>query len=195
MGLIICYLCTRKFFPMKDLTKRSKYLALILRHDPAKAKLSLDKNGWAGVADITDPHKGNFDSADLDEIVKNDAKGRYEFNGDRTLIRAVQGHSLIDVEMECQQLEPPATLYHGTKELFMPAINAQGLRPMGRQFVHLSAYFNTAQEVAGRRLGNSVILKINAVTMFAANETFYLAKNGVWLVKHVLPEFLSMADL
>jgi putative RNA 2'-phosphotransferase len=48
----------------------------------------------------------------LEEIVTTDNKQRYNFNTDKTLIRANQGHS-IPVDVELSEQEPPEFLYHG----------------------------------------------------------------------------------
>ena len=62
----------------------------------------------------------------LEEIVREDEKQRYSFNEDHTLIRANQGHS-IPVDVELEEKLPPAVLYHGTGEKYVPSIDAQGL--------------------------------------------------------------------
>ncbi len=176
---------------MKDLTQKGKYLALILRHAPERAKVTLNSNGWARVEDLTDPSKGDFKLQDLLDIVRTDSKGRYEFNPDKTMLRATQGHSLKNIEIELEHAVPPGELFHGTKEQFMSSIMKQGLKPVQRQFVHLSTDKKTAAEVAGRRKGTSVILKIDSCQMAAKEHKFYLSSNGVWLTNHVPPKFIS----
>ena len=71
----------------------------------------------------------------LEDIVRTDAKGRYSFNEDRTLIRANQGHS-IPVDVELTETAPPQVLYHGTASRFEQAILEQGLKPMSRLMLH-----------------------------------------------------------
>ena len=69
-----------------NLTKVSKYIALILRHKPEEIGITLDKNGWANVDDlikgINKTHK--LDMKMLEEIVSTDEKQRYSFNEDKT---------------------------------------------------------------------------------------------------------------
>lgn len=95
----------------------SKFIALILRHKPEEIGISLDEHGWANVDELiagiskTQP----FTMEMLEEIVASDEKQRYSFNEDKTLIRANQGHS-IPVDVELEEKEPPAILYHGTGE-------------------------------------------------------------------------------
>ena len=74
----------------------------------------------------------------LEEIVRTDEKQRYFLNEDKTLIRANQGHS-IPVDVELEQKAPPDTLFHGTGEKYAASIDAQGLIPKSRLYVHLSS--------------------------------------------------------
>ncbi len=177
-----------------SLTPKSKYLALLLRHAPEKGSITLDEYGWASVADLTNSEKAGFVLADLHEIVRADTKGRYEFSTDATHIRAVQGHSLADVEVGFAEMMPPATLWHGTKEQFMPAIRNGGLQKMARQYVHLSATEKTAWEVAGRRSGKSVLCTIDAAAMHADGYRFLQAKNGVWLTTEVPFTYITKTE-
>ena len=89
-----------------DRTKNtSKFISLILRHNPGIIGISLDEHGWADVQELieginrTGGHA--IDLEMLEEIVRTDEKQRYSFNEDHTLIRANQGHSIpVDVELE-----------------------------------------------------------------------------------------------
>lgn len=100
----------------KQLDNISKFISLILRHRPDTIGISLDKHGWANVnelvTNIAKQYNG-FGMSELEEIVRTDNKQRYSFNEDKTLIRANQGHS-IPVDVELEEKEPPAVLYHGT---------------------------------------------------------------------------------
>ena len=174
--------------------KESHFLALVLRHKPEEAGIVLDEHGWADVGDLIAgmSAKCPFSREMLDEIVATDSKGRYSFNEDHSLIRANQGHS-IDVDVELEEKEPPEILYHGTAERFLDSILEQGLVPKSRLYVHLSADEATAIRV-GRRHGNPVVLAIDAFTMYNAGIKFYLSKNGVWLTKHVPPQYITRIE-
>ena len=175
---------------MKNAEGKGKWLALILRHQPEKANLKLDLNGWAKVSDITDPLKGGIPLGELTQIVEEDKKGRYEFSDDKTRIRACQGHS-IPVELELKARIPPVVLLHGTKSRFLKSIIKEGLIPGARNHVHLSGDRKTAQDVANRRSGESIILEIDALSMVEDGNEFYLSNNGVWLVDLVLPKYIN----
>ena len=148
-----------------DLTRISKYISLILRHKPEVIGIKLDTHGWADVnallAGISRKYPINRDI--LEEIVQSDEKQRYSFSEDGTKIRANQGHS-IQVDVELPVTEPPETLYHGTAQRFAASIEAQGLLPQSRLYVHLSPDQETAEKV-GRRHGEPVIYLVDAGQM------------------------------
>lgn len=174
-----------------SLTRTSRYISLILRHKPETIGITLDEHGWADVdeliAGVSRTHPLTMEL--LEEIVRTDEKQRYSFNGDKTLIRANQGHS-IPVDVELPRLEPPAVLYHGTGQKYVPSIDRQGLLPKSRLYVHLSADEDTAAKV-GRRHGLPVVYTVQAGKMSEDGYLFYRSVNGVWLTKEVPIEYLA----
>lgn len=174
-----------------SLTRTSRYISLILRHKPETIGITLDEHGWADVdeliAGVSRTHPLTMEL--LEEIVRTDEKQRYSFNGDKTLIRANQGHS-IPVDVELPELEPPAILYHGTGQKYVPSIDRQGLLPKSRLYVHLSADEDTAAKV-GRRHGLPVVYTVQAGKMSEDGYLFYRSVNGVWLTKEVPIEYLA----
>ena len=79
----------------KELERKSKYLAKLLRHKPED--LVLDKFGW--VITNTVCIKLNISQVDLELIVSTNDKKRFEFDTSKTKIRASQGHSLNHLEV------------------------------------------------------------------------------------------------
>jgi len=176
---------------MSNLTEKSKFLSLILRHKPEAIGISLDRHGWADVNELIDgmnKHATSMNMSMLEEIVRTDSKQRYSFNEDKTKIRANQGHS-IKVDVELEEKEPPSILYHGTATRFLGNITKQGLLPMSRLYVHLSKDMETATKV-GIRHGSPVILEVDAEKMYKDGYKFYLSDNGVWLTEKVPPQYL-----
>ncbi len=176
----------------KQLTKLSKFLSLVLRHNPGAIGLTLDRNGWADVEDLLAAMQRcgkPLDRAILERIVETDNKQRYRFCSNGKRIRANQGHS-IDVDLQFKPVEPPEHLYHGTATRFVTSIRAEGLQSRSRQFVHLSHDVNTALKVAQRH-GKPVILTIAAGRMAQAGHEFYLSENGVWLASEVPVTFIE----
>lgn len=178
----------------QDLTKLSRFLSLILRHSPQTIGITIEKNGaWVNVNElingINKDGKFHIDMKILEEIVKTDNKQRYSFNEDKTKIRANQGHS-IDIDMGFKETVPPEILYHGTAERFAESILADGLKKMGRQYVHLSKDTETASKV-GARHGKLYIFKVLSGEMYRQGYKFYCSDNGVWLTDYVPTNFLE----
>lgn len=169
----------------------SKYIALILRHKPEEIGIQLDEHGWANVKELIKGIQEHYDfSMDvLEEIVREDKKGRYSFNEDKTLIRANQGHS-IPVDVELEEAVPPKILYHGTGEKYTQSIEEVGLIPKSRLYVHLSKDVETAITV-GKRHGKPVVYIIDTDQMILDGYTFYLSLNGVWLTNSVPHKYLK----
>ncbi len=174
-------------------TKLSCFISLVLRHKPEAAGIQLDEHGWASVEALIQGVNGtgrSLDYALLEEIVRTDEKGRYSFNEDRTKIRANQGHSL-PVDVELREAEAPAVLYHGTATRFLDGILREGLKPMGRLYVHLSKDYDAAVKV-GSRHGKPAVLRVDAAQMQEDGFQFYLSQNSVWLTKQVPYRYLCV---
>jgi len=174
-----------------DVNETGKFIALILRHKPEVIGISLDEHGWANVDELIAgiAKIQPFTMEMLEEIVSSDEKQRYSFNEDKSLIRANQGHS-IPVDVELEEKEPPEILYHGTGEKSVASINAQGLIPKSRLYVHLSSDYETAVKV-GRRHGKPFVFLVAAGAMRKDGYKFYLSVNGVWLTKEVPVRYLK----
>ncbi len=173
--------------------KLGRFLSLVLRHDPGAAGIALDEHGWADVEELLDGVRQTgrrIDREILERIVRENNKQRYSFNEDHTKIRANQGHS-VSVDVELRQARPPQFLYHGTADRFLPAIREEGLKKMSRQYVHLSASFETAVAV-GRRHGSPVVLAIDTEAMVRDGAVFYLSENGVWLCESVPAKYFVL---
>jgi len=176
----------------KRATSISKYLSLVLRHDPAAAGVTLDAEGWVGVDELlagAARHGFSFTRAELEEVVQTNEKQRFAFSVDSQRIRASQGHS-VSVELGLTPETPPEVLYHGTVDRFLSSIMDQGLDKRSRQYVHLSPDVETATRVGSRR-GQPVILKIAAANMHSDGFCFFCSANGVWLTERVPPQYIS----
>ena len=83
-----------------------------------------------------------------------------------------------------KELPPPPVLYHGTAEKYLDGIKKEGLLKRSRNYVYLSADYDTAVKV-GARHGKPIVLKIDADKMFNDGFVFLLSANGVWQTDHV----------
>jgi len=169
----------------------SKFLSLVLRHQPEKIGLRLSQSGWASVEELIEASRQRgieFTLEELQNVVASNDKKRFSLSEDGLLIRANQGHS-IEVELGYAPTAPPDVLFHGTAERFMASIKKHGLIKGKRHHVHLSADIDTATKV-GRRHGKPVVLKIEAGRMRQDGFVFYLSANKVWLTESVLVQYL-----
>ena len=168
----------------KQTVRMSKFLSLVLRHQPETVGIALDEGGWVGVDELIAAcaAKGRrFSREELDHVVATNNKKRFAYSEDGRRIRASQGHS-VTVELGLAATAPPDVLYHGTATATLPLILREGLKPMSRQDVHLSADVATAVRV-GSRHGRPVVLA-------AEGHEFRVSANGVWLTDRVPPERL-----
>jgi putative RNA 2'-phosphotransferase len=175
--------------------KHSKFLSLILRHQPEKGGITLAPEGWAEVVEVlraVNEKVGPMTREELQELVDTNDKKRFAFDDSGTRIRANQGHSAQGIDLGLQPVEPPALLYHGTKVSFLNAISREGLKPGSRHHVHLSSDIETARRVAGRRSGESVILIVRSEELGALGHSFYRSDNDVWLTDAVPPAYFDV---
>ncbi len=168
-----------------DITNKSRKLAYLLRHDK---EYVFDKHGYRDVDDLIKNH--GFTMSMLETIVQENNKKRFEFNDDKTKIRACQGHS-VKVDVELKEATPPDILYHGTAEKYLDSILENGLKKGTRLHVHLSKDIATAIAV-GRRHGEPVVLAVDSKSMVQDGFKFYLSNNGVWLISSVPSKYIAL---
>ena len=173
----------------KELEKKSKYLAKLLRHEPED--LVLDKSGWVSTSAVCT--KLDISQSDLELIVATNDKKRFEFDTSKTKIRASQGHSLNNLEVwkDWDKYIPMGDLFHGTADKSVNSILRTGLKSISRTHVHLTENEDTAVKV-GSRHGDVVLLLIDAVQMYNDGIKFYKSANGVILVDYVAHEYISI---
>ena len=175
--------------------KKSKFLSLVLRHEPSVAGVTLDEAGWVPVAELLAGCRQAgvaITDEELTEIVRTSDKQRFALSEDGTRIRANQGHS-VDVELGYEPAEPPGVLWHGTAERYLAPIREQGLIKGARHHVHLSETAETASAV-GRRHGKLVLLQVDAGRMHGDGYAFFKTPNGVWLVDRVPVQYLALPN-
>ena len=110
---------------------KSKKLSYILRHQDTKQFLP---GGWIPV-DFALSEVG-ISMDELEKIVSENDKGRYELSSDKTLVRALYGHS-VEMNLDYVPSNPPDILFHGTATKSYTSIIEKGIVSRNRQFVHL----------------------------------------------------------
>jgi putative RNA 2'-phosphotransferase len=171
----------------------SKFLSLVLRHQPDKIGLKLDPAGWVSVEELLEACQSYvlpLTKNELETVVTGSDKQRFSFSDDRLQIRANQGHS-VKIDLGYQPTAPPEELYHGTVERFLMSILEGGLSKGKRHHVHLSADLDTARKVGARR-GVPIILRVMSGQMHRDGYLFFCSENGVWLTDKVPPEYLEV---
>lgn len=179
----------------KNQKQKSKFLSLVLRHQPEKIGIELDEMGWVEVDVLLSAlsrHKQSVSLEELRRLVAENDKQRFALSEDGRRIRANQGHS-VKVELDHPLTEPPEILLHGTPEKYVDSIRKEGIQKVKRHDVHLHEDLNVASDV-GKRRGKPVILRIQSQKMHRAGHAFYLTPNKVWLVDSVPPEFIEFPN-
>ncbi len=170
----------------------SKFISLVLRHDPGAADVTLDAHGWVVVDELCAALHQRGQRLDLDLIAHMMAvsdKPRWELSPDQRRIRALHGHS-VALEFDYAPASPPEMLFHGTPLRFIESIREQGLVAGERQFVHLATTTAAAAEV-GRRRGRAMVLHVAAQRMAADGFAYFHTASGVWLTAHVPTQYID----
>jgi putative RNA 2'-phosphotransferase len=178
---------------MPSRTRVSKLMAYILRHSPEEFGLKPDSRGFVPLKELVNALRSVYPDVTEEfvrEIVARDAKGRYEIRDGK--IRARYGHS-FPVELNHEEDNEARILYHGTPRRNFKRILKEGLKPMKRQFVHLTTSREEAIET-GRRHGRDVVLLvIDADCLRKRGLRIYKAGKNVRIVERVPPECITLA--
>ncbi|QJD98072.1 RNA 2'-phosphotransferase [Mucilaginibacter robiniae] len=179
----------------KETTRISKFLSLVLRHQPDVIGIELDENGWTDVSTLLqhmNNHGMKISPAILEHVVATNNKKRFAFNETHMQIRASQGHT-VNIDLGYTPMQPPNVLYHGTATHHVASIMQDGLEKRSRQHVHLSTDRDTAIKV-GQRHGQPEVLIIDAQSMYKDGYTFYISDNGVWLTDYVPRQYITSSQ-
>lgn len=174
----------------------SRALSHALRHEPWLYELELDDEGWAPVDQLLTALRekgGDWESVDrggLERMIAGSTKRRHELARDQ--IRALYGHS-VPGRVRRHPAAPPQQLFHGTAPETWTVIQTDGLRPMQRQFVHLSVERETAFAVGRRKSLRPLVLTVNAAAAASAGVAFYEGNDFVWLAESVPAGFIEAA--
>jgi len=171
----------------------SKTMSHALRHAPDEYGLQLDAAGWADLEKVRDAVATALHAQitidDIERVVAESPKRRFETDG--VSIRAAYGHS-IDGRIEHPVADDaPARLYHATAPGVLPAIRAEGLRAMGRQYVHLAVDREVAVRVGRRKASDPVLLSVDVAQYRADGHSLYAAGPYIFLADDVAPEYLT----
>lgn len=172
---------------------KSKQIIKALRHKPELYNIVLDDNGYAKIEHIL--KEFNITWNELEFIVDNNDKKRFEFDDLKDKIRASQGHSIEinnDGLLQLTSFKDDEYYYHGTSNDVLESILINGIQKMNRTHVHLSKDIETAKKVALRKdkESNIIIFKIKAKVL-ASYENIYESSNNVILTRFVPPACIN----
>lgn len=176
-------------------TELSKEISYALRHAPWEYELELDVEGFVPVRQLIDAiNEGNkYDQVvsinDLEYIITISDKKRHEIKGNK--IRALYGHS-VPTHISKERIIPPDVLYHGTTHKALESIRGSGLKPMSRQYVHLSLDTDTAVRVGKRRDDRPIILTIDAKKANSDGIAFYEGNDMVILADYIPVDYIKI---
>jgi len=174
-----------------DQGKLVSTIAFALRHDPARFGLDLDDEGWTNLEELVIALRfDRYDWALVDEAaLRTVIEGMDRFHIRDGRIRATYGHS-IELGKLPPVAVPPQVLFHGTTNDALSVIRREGLKPIGRRFVHLTSDREYALRVANAKQGQAVVL-VRAADAHASGQVFRRANEHVWLTDQVESFFLA----
>ena len=176
-----------------DPARLSKFLSLVLRHRAGEFGLVPDGEGFVSLAELLDVVEGHAPPPagreDVLRLLADPEQRRFELRDER--VRASYGHSRAQPPVSYPPVEPPEQLFHGTSPTAVAHVRRTGLRPMGRQYVHLSVTRGEAERVGVRRARPPVVLTIRARAAHAAGIRFHSPEPSHFLARSIPPEFID----
>jgi len=169
----------------------SRFLTFLLRHRPKEYPLAFDAQGFVAWPDLVQLVQDRFQDITEDEIravVTDSEKKRFELRENR--VRATYGHS-FPVALGSEAMEPPSQLFYGTARDLAQSILRSGLRPRDRQYVHLSASLEEAQDVGRRHDPAPAIIVVDAKRAHTEGVQFF-ASGPLFLTENIPARFLSL---
>lgn len=176
-----------------DFLKRvSKQMSWILRHQADRLGLDIDPEGFVRVETLLAHVKEAIPDATeavIEAVVDTVEPQKQRFSIVDGYIRANYGHSMAS-RVAYPAERPPAVLYHGTSEKTKESVLKEGLRPMGRQFVHMTTDIALARQVGGRH-GKPCVILVEAERAWNDGVAFHHANRGFWLAATIPGKYLS----
>ena len=171
-------------------------MCYLLRHNPSKGKLTLDKYGYVNIDKLAESLSklthDNVTTTDIKEIIHNDPKGRYTLNNHN--VKCNFGHSIpIELETPTSNIIPN-TLYHGTDIENLESIIANGLVSKQRQYVHLTTDLSVATQVGLRYAKDNkklIILTIDSKQMITDGCEILATDTSTYLTHTVNPKYIK----
>ena len=175
-------------------SRLSRFLALVLRHKAYRFDLFVDDHGYVDLEDLLDvinEQEGleDVEEEDIRAVGQGHTRTRFEIKDGR--IRATYGHSFRK-PVHYERVDPPEELYIALPQGQVETARAAGLKPAGRQYVHLSKDKEDAEEV-GRRWGEPYkVITVRAKEAGDNGISFHNPTDGLFLALSVPAKYLNI---
>ena len=166
--------------------KINKFLVYVCRHGAHDCGLETDPDGWVDIDEVLRLRPARMlTSGHVRQVVGRAAGGRLEVNERGTAIRAIQVHSLHIRDDNFRRAtwddEVPGWLIRGTDDASWLKIKDEGIKPMGRQHVHL------AQDLAVVHDYSTVHIYIDKAAVMNHGLELLIARSSVILCRGTIP--------
>jgi len=171
----------------------SRFLSFLLRHRPTNYPLRFDGKGfvrWEDLVHRVEERFPHITERELLAVIQDSEKKRFEYSDGK--LRATYGHS-FPVDLGLEDVVPLSPLYHGTARDLAHGILKEGLKPRGRQYVHLSSSLEEAVQIGRRRDPFPAVVLVNSLAAHEQGILFYQS-GPLFLTKSVPPKFLSFRE-
>lgn len=168
-------------------------MALLLRHAPERAGLILDPEGFVPIDHLVSalkPTMPDVNATWVHQVVETVEPHKQRYTIVEGCVRANYGHSTGDL-IQHPAAQPPDVLFHGTGVNAVSEILVSGLKPMGRQYVHLTPDPALAASV-GARHGSPRIIRVDARSAHRGGIRFHKANATFWLAAAVPAAYLQV---
>lgn len=181
----------------QQMTRVSKSLSSALRHNAIDWRIPMSLNGYVKVADLI--RNNRFHKTTPTQLAAlcftNDKQrfgvffGATKETSSTLYIRANQGHSIQDLELDLERITSPAQVpvaVHGTYMAAWNTIRSMGLSRMNRQHIHFALGLPGDNGViSGMRGSAEVLIYLDVEKVLKDGIALYKSENGVILTSGV----------
>ncbi|NNF06959.1 MAG: RNA 2'-phosphotransferase [Candidatus Eisenbacteria bacterium] len=177
----------------RNAARLSKFLALVLRHRAFQFDLRLDDEGFVPVDELLEViHEQGLDwvtEDDLAQVGSDHVRKRFEIVDGK--IRATYGHSFRK-PIRYTEIDPPEFLFAGMAKNKSTLARSNGLKPDGRQYVHLTDTHEEAMAVGSRADQEGDVVVVLAKQAAEAGIPFHKPTSGLFLSPAIPSKFIEV---
>lgn len=175
---------------MTSLSRLSRFMSKILRHEATNKDLEIDSNGWVLIDSIL-AHLKTIECfrhttlEDIIQIVEDEKQKKVRFTISDGKIRANQGHTIPGINPDLTEITDPSKIpvcIHGTYDTCIEIISRNGLCKMKRNHIHMNTKIpEPGMVISGMRQSCNRIVWINVSKAMELGIKFFVSTNGVIL--------------